>query len=117
VTAGINENLYPVLQARFPTDPEAPCRILSDGRVVSFGMLQQESARFAGLLTALGVQPGDRVAVQVRKSPQPLWLNLSSSTRSKATSPISRSPSAWISSPVAQYHGKVQKNVLREQFS
>jgi acyl-CoA synthetase (AMP-forming)/AMP-acid ligase II len=76
MTAVINENLYQVLLSRFPTDPEAPCLILSDGRVVSYGMLQQESARFAGLLTSLGVQAGDRVAVQVRKSPQALFLYL-----------------------------------------
>ena len=56
-----NENLYQVLQSHFPTDPEAPCLILADGRVVSYGLLQQESARFAGLLTSLGVQAGDRV--------------------------------------------------------
>jgi len=76
VTPVINENLYQVLQSRFPTDPEAPCLILSDGSVVSYGMLQQESARFAGLLASLGVQAGDRVAVQVKKSPQALFLYL-----------------------------------------
>ena len=76
MTAVINENLYQVLQSRFPTDPEAPCLILPDGREVSYGRLQKESARYAGLLAALGVQPGDRVAVQVRKSPQALFLYL-----------------------------------------
>ena len=74
--SAVNENLYQVLQSRFPADAEAPCLILPDGRVVSFGMLQQESARFAGLLASLGVQAGDRVAVQVRKSPQALFLYL-----------------------------------------
>jgi malonyl-CoA/methylmalonyl-CoA synthetase len=76
MTPGINENLYQVLQSRFPADPEAPCLILPGGRVVSYGTLQQESARFAGLLASLGVQAGDRVAVQVRKSPQALFLYL-----------------------------------------
>ncbi len=38
--------------------------------------LDSESARYAGLLVSLGVQPGDRVAVQVRKSPQALFLYL-----------------------------------------
>jgi len=76
MTTVINENLYQVLQSRFPTDPDAPCLILSDGSVVSYGMLQQESARYAGLLASLGVQAGDRVAVQVKKSPQALFLYL-----------------------------------------
>jgi malonyl-CoA/methylmalonyl-CoA synthetase len=76
MTPGINENLYQVLQSRFPAEAAAPCLILPDGRVVSYGRLQEESARFAGLLASLGVQPGDRVAVQVRKSPQALFLYL-----------------------------------------
>ena len=71
-----NENLYEILKARFPADPDAPCLILPDGGAVSYGMLDQEAARYAGLLVALGVQPGDRVAVQVKKSPQALFLYL-----------------------------------------
>jgi malonyl-CoA/methylmalonyl-CoA synthetase len=39
-------------------------------------MLHRESGRYAGLLVSLGVKPGDRVAVQVRKSPQALFLYL-----------------------------------------
>ncbi len=76
MTSFNDENLYQFLQSHFPADSDAPCLILPDGQVVSYGTLQQESARFAGLLTALGVQPGDRVAVQVRKSPQALFLYL-----------------------------------------
>ncbi len=76
MTTVVNENLYQVLQSHFPADPEAPCLILPDGGVVSYGRLARESARFAGLLASLGVQAGDRVAVQVRKSPQALFLYL-----------------------------------------
>lgn len=72
----INENLYTVLQARFPRDPDAPCLILPDKGEVSYGMLHQESGRYANLLVSLGVVPGDRVAVQVKKSPQALLLYL-----------------------------------------
>ena len=50
MTTSKNENLYQVLQSHFPADPAAPCLMLSDGRVVSYGLLQHESARFAGLL-------------------------------------------------------------------
>ena len=72
----MNENLYEILKSRFPENPDAPCLILPDGDKVSYGMLDRESARYAGLLVSLGVQPGDRVAVQVRKSPQALFLYL-----------------------------------------
>lgn len=72
----MNENLYETLQTHFPDNPDAPCLILPDGSEVSYGKLRQESARCANLLSLLGVQPGDRVAVQVRKSPQALFLYL-----------------------------------------
>ena len=72
----MNENLYEILQSGFPKNPDAPCLILPDGSQVSYGRVQRESARYAALLADLGVQPGDRVAVQVRKSPQALFLYL-----------------------------------------
>jgi malonyl-CoA/methylmalonyl-CoA synthetase len=72
----MSENLYEVLKSHFPENPDAPCLILPDGGEVGYGKLQQESARYAGLLVSLGVQPGDRVAVQVRKSPQAFYFYL-----------------------------------------
>jgi malonyl-CoA/methylmalonyl-CoA synthetase len=47
-----------------------------DGRVIAYGDLIQTSGRYANLLTSLGVQPGDRVAVQVEKSPEAILLYL-----------------------------------------
>jgi len=49
---------------------------LADGTHYSYGDLEQISARIAGVLVQQGVQPGDRVAVQVEKSPQALFLYL-----------------------------------------
>lgn len=71
-----NKNLYAVLQAGFPDKPGAACIVLPDNSEISYGRLHQESARYARLLISLGVQPGDRVAVQVKKSPQALFLYL-----------------------------------------
>jgi malonyl-CoA/methylmalonyl-CoA synthetase len=76
MTVCSNENLYTILQKGFPVDPAAVCLLLPDNGEVSYGMLQQESARYANLLVSLGVLPGDRVAVQVKKSPQALFLYL-----------------------------------------
>jgi malonyl-CoA/methylmalonyl-CoA synthetase len=73
-----DQNLYDFLKRGFPADPQAPCMILPGGAVITYGMLDEQSARFANLLTALGVTPGDRVAVQVRKSPRALFLYLGS---------------------------------------
>jgi malonyl-CoA/methylmalonyl-CoA synthetase len=74
----MNENLYETLRVGFPENADAPCLILPDGSAISYGRLEQESARCASLLVSLGVVPGDRVAVQVRKSPQALFLYLGS---------------------------------------
>lgn len=72
----MNENLYEILRSCFPKNRAAPCLILPDATEVSYGEVHRESARYAALLVALGVRPGDRVAVQVRKSPQALFLYL-----------------------------------------
>lgn len=48
--------------------------ILPDGREMSGAAFHCLCARVAGALTALGLQPGDRMAVQVEKSPEALAL-------------------------------------------
>src|SRR6056297_2782888 len=47
-----------------------------DGRSYTYGDVDAVSARFARAAQALGVQPGDRVAVQVEKSIEALMLYL-----------------------------------------
>ena len=69
-------NLYSLLRARFPEDPDAPCLILPDGRAWTYGDIDQACGRIAGLIAALGLLPGDRVAAQVDKSPEALVLYL-----------------------------------------
>ncbi|MEM6356114.1 MAG: AMP-binding protein, partial [Pseudomonadota bacterium] len=49
---------------------------LEDGRKVTYGDLDRISAQFAAALVKLGVEPGDRVAVQVEKSIEALMLYL-----------------------------------------
>jgi malonyl-CoA/methylmalonyl-CoA synthetase len=46
------------------------------GRRLAYDDVVAESARLAGALRALGVEPGDRVAAQVEKSPEALLLYL-----------------------------------------
>ena len=72
----MNQNLYALLAAHFPQDPAAPCMILPDGRVWTYGDVERASARMANLIVALGLQPGDRVAAQVEKTPEALVLYL-----------------------------------------
>ncbi len=71
-----NENLYSFLAAGFPANPAAPCMILADGRVWTYQDVQRASGRIANLMVSLGLQPGDRVAAQVEKTPEALVLYL-----------------------------------------
>lgn len=69
-------NLYTQLQARFPQDPSRIFATLRDGTAISYARVEHDSARYATLLVSLGVQPGDRVAVQAPKSIDMLMLYL-----------------------------------------
>lgn len=69
-------NLYTQLQARFPQDPSRIFATLRDGTAISYARIEDDSARYATLLVSLGVQPGDRVAVQAPKSIDMLVLYL-----------------------------------------
>ncbi|MEJ8571933.1 malonyl-CoA synthase [Microbaculum marinum] len=68
-------SLYDRIAARFP-DPAKTFLTTLEGRAFTYGDLESESARMAGALVDLGVRPGDRVAVQVQKSPEALILYL-----------------------------------------
>lgn len=68
-------NIYSLFESRFPARGE-PVLETGEGRVYSYADLEAHSARFASALADLGVGPGERVAVQVDKSPEALFLYL-----------------------------------------
>ena len=72
----MNENLYSLFESRFPADRARPLLILEDGREISYGEAEEACARYASFLAGLGLAPGERVAVQVEKSPEALLLYL-----------------------------------------
>ena len=72
----MNENLYSLFESRLPDDRSRPFLILDDGREISYAQAQAACGRFASLLAGLGLAPGERVAVQVEKSPEALFLYL-----------------------------------------
>ena len=69
-------NLYTLLRSRFPAAAAATCLELADGSRLSYADIDTRSGRMAGLLAGLGVVPGDRVMVQVDKSPEAVVLYL-----------------------------------------
>jgi len=68
-------NLFARFRAAAPGDERAFITT-ADGRVVTYGDLFATSARYANALRAAGVAFGDRVAVQVEKSPEAILLYL-----------------------------------------
>ncbi len=72
----MNANLHALFQERFPADDQALFIETDDGRRLSYGDADRESARLAGVLARLGVVPGERVVVQVDKSPEAVFLYL-----------------------------------------
>lgn len=67
--------LFDLIAARIPA-ADALFAELDDGGRYSYGDMIAASARYANALVALGVKPGDRVAVQVEKSFEALMLYL-----------------------------------------
>ena len=72
----MNANFYAVLQRCFPASPDAPLLTTDTGERYTYGDLERETARLARFLVSLGLKPGDRVAAQIEKSPQALFLYL-----------------------------------------
>jgi len=74
----MTDNLFDLFARRFPADLSRPFIETHDGRHYAYGDMLEISGRYARLLTKLGVAPGDRVAVQVEKSPEAVFLYLAS---------------------------------------
>ena len=67
--------LYDLIARRTPA-PQKVFIETPEGRKITYADLHSGSARIANLLVARGVAPGDRVAVQVEKSPDAVMLYL-----------------------------------------
>lgn len=69
-------NLFDVLKANFPQDRSNTALILDDDSTVSYGALESRSGQLAHRLLDAGAREGDRVMVQVEKTPQGVALYL-----------------------------------------
>jgi malonyl-CoA/methylmalonyl-CoA synthetase len=72
----MNQNLYALIQSRFPADTSRPLLMLPGGRTISYAEADEGAARMAQVLKGAGVVPGDRVVVQTDKSPEAVMLYL-----------------------------------------
>jgi len=71
-----NQNFALALDAVADAHGDGDCLILDDGSAWSYGDLKRWSIRMAGALRSRGVTRGDRVLVQVEKSPEAVALYL-----------------------------------------
>ena len=72
----MSENLYELFQSRFPRDGSQPLLLFDGNAPLTYSEAEQGVARFAAYLASLGLEPGERIAVQVEKSPEALLLYL-----------------------------------------
>jgi malonyl-CoA/methylmalonyl-CoA synthetase len=69
-------NIYELFESRFPADKTRTFIETPQGERFSYADLDLFTAQLASMLSGLDVAPGERVAVQVEKSPQALFLYL-----------------------------------------
>jgi malonyl-CoA/methylmalonyl-CoA synthetase len=73
--ADLSNHLFDLIASRIP-DPEKIFIQSLDGASISYREMLSASARYAHALVSLGVAPGDRVAMQMEKSPAFLFIYL-----------------------------------------
>ncbi|SCW52678.1 AMP-binding protein [Ancylobacter rudongensis] len=58
------------------TDPARPFAETADGTILTYAALERRTAQYANALLALGLKPGDRVALQAEKSLEAVFAYL-----------------------------------------
>ncbi len=71
----MSNHLFDLIRSHIPNSAKTLIET-TEGRVISYGAALETSGRLANLLVDQGVKPGDRVAVQVEKSPEAILLFL-----------------------------------------
>ena len=69
-------NLYTHFRTQFQLHAEDELLRTGDDLLLSYADVDRRSAAITSLLSDLGIEPGDRVSVQVEKSPEALCLYL-----------------------------------------
>ena len=104
----MSENLFEVFRARMP-NADALFMETPDGRRLTYGETFAMALRFAAALHELQVQPGDRVAAQIEKSPEAVALYLGCAAAGAVFLPLNP---AYTPAEVAFFVGDAEPRVL-----
>lgn len=104
-----NHNLYRLIERAFPADSSLPLVLSPDSQTYSYAWVEERSARLANYLVDLGARPGDRVTVQVEKSPLVLCLYLACLRAGLVYHPLN---TAYQASELAYFLGDAKPRVV-----
>lgn len=105
----MSENLYALFVERMPVDTSQPLIETEDGTIIPYADLPGRTAAIAGALAGMGVGRGDRVAVQVPKSAEALFLYLACLRMGAIFLPLN---TAYPPAEVAYFLGDAAPRVL-----
>ncbi|MEP3046481.1 MAG: malonyl-CoA synthase [Roseibium sp.] len=100
--------LFDVLTAFIPDHDKVFLKKLN-GSHMTYGDVLARSAQYAGALIKLGVKPGDRVAVQVQKTPDALMLYLGTIRAGAVFLPLN---TAYTASEIEYFIGDAEPTVF-----
>ena len=104
-----DHNLYSLLRARFPRAEEAIAFETADGATLSYPDLDRMVGRYANALEGLGVEPGDRITVQVEKSLANVFVYLAALRTGAVFNPLN---TAYTPAEVDYFAGDAKPRVL-----
>src|SRR5262245_42735377 len=105
----MNQSLFAAIGEHLPSDLQKPFIRTPDGGGYSYADMLRSTARFAHALVELGVQPGDRVAVQVDKSPEAIMLYLATLRAGAVFLPLN---SGYTADELRYFLGDAQPTLL-----
>ena len=105
----VDMNLYTLLESGFPKDKSSCAIETHDGLYYSWDDLEKATAKIANLLIGLSLPEGSRVAVQVEKSPEALFLYLATLKAGLVYLPLN---TAYQSAEMEYFVGNAEPAVL-----
>src|SRR5829696_5644162 len=104
----MSNHLFDLIRSHSP-GADKRCIETADGAVITYGDMERRSGRYADALVRLGVGPGDRVAVQVEKSIEVIFLYLGCVRAGAVFLPLN---TAYTPAEIAYFLGDAEPRVF-----